>query len=90
MKFLVVPIRGYGRTVNLGGFHFLVADTEENSIRGFVRPSVGPLVRPSGVIELKRGKTSVFDTFCVCLSVWSRFGGGLGLDTPAHPSATIL
>ena len=77
-----------------------------NSIRGFVhpsvrpsvrpsiRPSVGrtvrPSVRPSGVIELKRGKTSIFDTFCVCVSIGGGLGCGWGLDAPAHPSATIL
>ena len=49
-----------------------------------------PSVRPSGVIELKCGKMSVFDTFCVCLSVGSGFGCGWGLDASAHPSATIL
>ena len=63
-----------------------------NSIRGFVRPSVGWSVgrsvgRSVMVIELK---TSIFDTFCVCLSVGGGFGCGQGLDAPAHPSATIL
>ena len=69
-------------------FHFfLVADTQ---LYKRLCPSVGPSVRRSVVIELKRGKTSVFDTFCVCLSVGSGFGCGWGLDAPAHPSTTIL
>ena len=63
---------------------------EALSVRPLVRWSVGPLVRRSGVIELKSGKTSVFDTFCVCLSVGGGLGCGWGLDAPAHPSATIL
>ena len=33
------------------------------------------------VIELKSGKTSVFDTFCVCLSV----GSGFGCRCPCPP-----
>ena len=43
--------------------------------------------------ESKSGKTSVLDTFCVCLcveGVWMGLGCGWGLDAPAHPSATIL
>ena len=53
--------------------------------------SVRLLVRPSEVvIELKSGVTNVFDTFCLCLSVGGGLGCGWKLDTPAHPSATIL
>ena len=64
---------------------FLVADTQlYKRLCPSVRPSVGPSVI---VIELK---TSVFDTFCVCLSVGPGLGCGWGLDAPAHPSATIL
>ena len=68
---------------------FLVADTQlYKRLCPSVRPSVGPSVRPSVmVIELK---TSVFDTFFVCLSVGGGLGCGWGLDAPAHPSATIL
>ena len=69
-------------------FHFLVVDTElYKRLCPSVRPSVGPSVM---VIEMKSGKTSVFDTFCVCLSVGGGLGCGWGLDAPAHPSATIL
>ena len=60
-----------------------------NSIRGFVRQSVCWSV----MIELKSGKTSILDNFCVCLCVGSQgweLGCGSGLDAPAHPSATIL
>ena len=48
------------------------------------------LVCRSVVIELKSGKTSVFDTYYVCLRVGGGLGCGWGLDAPAHPSATIL
>ena len=63
-----------------------------DSIGHFVGPSVGPSVGPLVgrsvmVIELK---TSVFDSFCVCLSVGPGLGCGWGLDAPAHPAATIL
>ena len=68
--------------ISFGVSFFLIAD----SIRGFVCPSVGP----SMVIESKSGKTSVLDTFCVCLTVGGGLGCGWGLDAPAHPSATIL
>ena len=62
---------------------FLVADTQ---LYKRLCPSVGPLVRPSVmVIESKSGKTSVLDTFCVCLcvegvwvGVWMGFGCGWG------------
>ena len=47
---------------------FLVADTQHfkrlcPSVGLLVRPLVRPSVRPSEVIELKSGKTSVFNTF---------------------------
>ena len=61
------------------------------SIGPSVRRSVRPSVRPSvGVIELKSGKMSVLDTFYVCLCEEWGLGCGLGLDAPAHLSATIL
>ena len=71
---------------------FYVADTQ---LYKRLRPSVGPLARwsvgPSVmVIESKSGKMSVFDTFCVCLSVEGGLGCEWGLDAPAQPSATIL
>ena len=67
---------------------FLVADTQlYKRLCPSVRHSIGPSVM---VIELKSGKTSVFDTFCVCLSVGGGLGCGWGLDASAHPSATIL
>ena len=70
---------------------FLVADTQlYKRLCPSVRWSVGPLVRPSEVIELKSVKMSVFDIFFVCLSVGGGFGCGWGLDAPAHPSVTIL
>ena len=51
-------------------FLFLVADKQlYKRLCPSVRPSVGLLVGRSVVIELKRGKTSAFDTLCVCLSV---------------------
>ena len=65
---------------------FLVADTQLYkrlcpSVGPLVRWSVGPLVRRSVmVIELKSGKTSVFDTFFVCLSVGGGFGCGWDLQ----------
>ena len=40
--------------------------------------------------ELGSSKTSVLDTFCVCLSVGGGLGYEWGLDAPAPPSATIL
>ena len=57
--------------------HFLVADTQ---LCKRLCPSVCPLVRrsvgPSVMIELKSGKTSVLNTFCVYLSVGGMWGGG--------------
>ena len=60
---------------------------------------VGPLVRRSvgpsfGKHETKSGKTSILESFCVCVRVgrgvgWGA-GCGLGLAAPAHPSTTIL
>ena len=71
-----------------GKYSFFFKLRTRNSIRGFVRPSVGRSVRRSVmVIELK---TSIFDTFCVCLSVGGGLGCGWGLDAPAHPFAMIL
>ena len=75
---------------------FLVADLQLYkrlcpSVRPLVHPSVGPSVGPLVMIELKSGKTSVLDTFCVCLCVEGvGVGVWMGLDAPAHPSATIL
>ena len=40
------------------------------------------------MIESKSGKTSVLDTFCVCLSVDGGLGCGWGLEAPAHLQAT--
>ena len=61
------------------------------SIRGFVGPSVGPLVRWSvhwsvEVIELKSGKMSVLDTLlfmyvCVWSGVWGVDRGWMPLPT---------
>ena len=66
------------------GSPFLVAGTQ---FYKRLCPSVGPSVM---VNELKSGKTSVFNTLCVCLSVAGGLGCGWGLDVPAHLSATIL
>ena len=38
----------------------------------------------SGIIKFKSGKTSIFDTFCVCLSVEGGFECGWALNTPVH------
>ena len=74
--------------LSLSVFLFLVADTQ---LYKRLCPSVCPSVHPSvGVNELKSGKTSVLDTFCVCLSVGGGLGCGWGLDAPVHSSATIL
>ena len=60
-----------------------------NSIRGFVRPLVRPSVRWSVVIELKSGKISVLEAFCVCVCVLERgIGGALGVDERLLPLPT--
>ena len=52
-----------------------------------VHPSIGWSVGPSvGVIKTKSGKNERLNHY-LCKCVWER---GLGLDAPAHPSATIL
>ena len=59
-------------------FFFLIADTQ--LYRRFVRPSVGPTV----MIESASGKTSVLDTFCVCVwesGDWGAEGGWTPLPT---------
>ena len=50
--------------------------------------SVVPLVCWS--VEVIEWKSDVFDTYCVGLSLGGGLGCGWGLDTPAHPSATIF
>ena len=62
-----------------------VTETVTVSIWGFILWSVGLLV--IGVIEWKNieNKTSVLDTFCVCLCVWD---GGWGVDGGLIPLPT--
>ena len=73
---------------------FLVADTQLYerlcpSLRLSIHQSIGLLVHwsvgPSVMIELKSGKTSILDTFCVCLCVrggdWGLVGGWRPLPT---------
>ena len=68
---------------------FFVADTQLYKRPLFVHWSVGLLVRLSVyllvMIELISGKTSVLDTFCVCLCVrgedWGLVGGWRPLPT---------
>ena len=70
-------IRRRGKIQGEMGFKYLEIAFKlrtRNSIRGFVRPSVRGH-------ESKRGKTSILEVF-LCM--------GMGLDAPAHPSATIL
>ena len=58
-----------------------------NSIRGFVHPSVCRSVRNPRV---ENWKTSVLDAFFGLGVDGGGKGSGLGLEAPAHPSATIL
>ena len=67
---------------------FLVADTQlYKRLCPSVRPLVRPLVRGDRV---KKWENEHFRYFSCRFECGGGFGCGWGLDTPAHPSATIL